>query len=231
MTAGPVEYDEVARAASERGEVVLRERRAPGLTPGEGVLELRVNGVYVMDTHATGTEEQLARVALGWVAQPRAVLVGGLGLGFTAHEVLADSRVERVVVVEVEDQLVAWMRDGTVPHGPGYLADGRLEVVVADLRQAVAEAAPATYDLVLVDVDNGPEALVHESNAEIYTAAFLRDVAELLRPGGAVALWSAHESAGLAAELESVFDDTRAESFEVVLQDRAEHYWLYLAHR
>ncbi len=224
-------YVEVARAESERGEVVLRERRGDGLTPGEGALELRVNGVFVMDTHETTTEEQLARAALAQVEQPRAVVVAGLGLGFTARAVLADSRVERVAVVEVEESLVGWMRDGTVPHGPAFLADDRLSVVVADIRQAVAEAAAASYDLVLLDVDNGPDSLVHPSNAEIYTAAFLGDVARLLRPGGAVAVWSADECAPLAAELESVLRGVTALPFDVTLQGRPEQYWLYLAHR
>ena len=135
-------YDEIARAASERGEVVLRRRR-DGEDPDEpGVVELRVNGVFVMDTLETSTERELAAVALRQVEQPLHVLVGGLGLGFTAHEVLADPRVERVDVVEVEEALVGWMRDGTVPHGPTFLADERLHLVVADVRAAVAEAVP-----------------------------------------------------------------------------------------
>ncbi|HYO38539.1 MAG TPA: hypothetical protein VER39_02675 [Nocardioidaceae bacterium] len=228
---GPQEHAVVARAETERGEVVLRERRGAGRAPGEGALELRVNGVFVMDTHETTTEQELARVALAQVEHPRAVVVAGLGLGFTAREVLADSRVERVAVVEVEECLVGWMRDGTVPHGPAFLADDRLALVVADIRQAVAEAAAASYDLVLLDVDNGPEALVLEGNAEIYTASFLRDVARLLRPGGALAVWSATESPTLAGELEAVFRGVTALPFEIALQGRPEQYWLYLAHR
>src|SRR5690348_3514035 len=143
-----MEYVEVARAKSPRGEIVLRERRAPDAPV---VHELRVNGVFVMDTLETGSEKALARSALAHVDAPRSVLIGGLGLGFTAHEVLADRAVERVVVVEVEDDLVRWLRDGTVPHGPAYLADDRLTVVTADLGVVMAEAKPGSYDLVLVD--------------------------------------------------------------------------------
>ncbi|HEX6979671.1 MAG TPA: hypothetical protein VF342_10255, partial [Alphaproteobacteria bacterium] len=80
-----VRYDEIARAESPRGEVVLRRRTSNG---GPAVLELRVNGVFVMDTRETTTERALAQRALELVADPRTVLVGGLGLGFTAHEVL-----------------------------------------------------------------------------------------------------------------------------------------------
>lgn len=222
-----MEYVDVARAASERGEVVLRERRA---TPdSHPVLELRVNGVFVMDTEETTTERALATTALACVPEPRDVLVAGLGLGFTAHEVLADHRVQRLVVVEVEESLVAWMRDGTVPHGPALLADGRLGMVTADIRVGVAEAAPASYDLVLLDVDNGPGFLVHETNAELYRAGFLGDVAALLRPGGAVVVWASSESPPLADALREVFGSVAASALDVRLQDRDEQYWLYLA--
>ena len=220
------EYVVVARAEGPRGEVVLRERRAPDAAP---VLELRVNGVFVMDSWETGSERELAAAALAHVERPRAVLVGGLGLGFTAHEVLADPRVERVVVVEVEEALVGWMRDGTVPHGPALLADGRLEVVTADIRVALAEAAPESYDLVLLDVDNGPGQLVHEANAAVYERDSLSRVRTVLRPAGAVAVWSAHESPELAADLAAVLGPVTAVPVEVRLQDRDDRYWLYLA--
>ena len=91
------------------------------------------------------------------------MLIGGLGLGFTLQRVLADARVERAVVVEIEEPLIEWMRDGTVPHGPAILADARASVVNADIAMAIAEAR-STYDLVLLDVDNGPGYLVHEGN-------------------------------------------------------------------
>ncbi len=199
-----MDHVEIARAETERGELVLRERR-----PADGgpmSLELRANGVFVMDTVEVSTERALASAALELVEDPRSVVVGGLGLGFTMHEVLADSRVERCAVVEIEPALVGWMRDGTVPHGPALLADERVTVVVADLAVAMHEAAPASYDLVLIDVDNGPDQLVHEGNAELYRAEFLATVRAVLRPGGALVVWSAEQSPELAATLEAGFD-------------------------
>jgi spermidine synthase len=223
----PWAYDEVARAESERGEVVLRRRRVDD----RDVLELRVNGVFVMDTAETTTEQELARAALDRVDAPRDVLVGGLGLGFTAHGVLADRRVERLVVVEVEPALVGWMRDGTVPHGPSFLADARLRVVEADLREAVREAPPSSFDLVLLDVDNGPAQLVHQGNRVLYEPPFLREVAASLREGGALVVWSAAEARELAEALEEVFGAAASLPLPVRLQDREEEYWLYLARR
>ncbi|WP_300406641.1 hypothetical protein [Nocardioides sp.] len=221
-----MEHIEVARAESERGELVLRERE-PGHA-GPRVLELRANGVFVMDTVEVGTERALATAALGLVAEPRAVLVGGLGLGFTMHEVLADPRVETCAVVEIEQALVEWMRDGTVPHGPALLADQRATVVVADIATAVAEARPASYDLVLLDVDNGPGYLVHDANAALYAPPFLTEVARILRPGGAVGIWSADRAPALGEAVASVYEGSETIPLDVVLQGRDEQYWLYV---
>ncbi|MDQ6933681.1 MAG: hypothetical protein M3130_00005, partial [Actinomycetota bacterium] len=159
-------YNEVARAESERGEIVLRERREFGAAAP--VLELRVNGVFVMDSLETTSERELATKALALVDDPRDVLVGGLGLGYTLHELLGDIRVEHVEVVEIEESLVGWMRDGTIPHGLGLLADRRVRLVSGDIAMVVAEKAPASHDLVVLDVDNGPGYLVHTDNADLY---------------------------------------------------------------
>ena len=221
-----MEYVEIARAESERGELVLRERRDEAAAAS---LELRVNGVFVMDTLETSTERALASAALELVADPRAVVVGGLGLGFTMHEVLADARVEKCAVVEIEQSLVDWMRDGTIPHGPAVLADERVTVVVADIAVALAEAAPASYDLVLLDVDNGPGYLVHDGNAALYREPFLATARAALRPGGVLAIWSAASSPDLQAALATTFDSVHGYGHDVVLQDREETYWLYVA--
>ena len=221
-----MEYVEIARAESERGELVLRERRTEAAATA---LELRANGIFVMDTVETSTERALAGAALAMVAEPRAVVVGGLGLGFTLREVLADRRVERCAVVEIEPALVDWMRNGTVPHGPGLLADERVVVVTTDVAAALAEAGPASYDLVLLDVDNGPAHLVHESNALLYTSAFLGSAATVLRPGGALVVWSADEAPDLEAAMRAAVGHAEARPLEVSLQGRDEQYWLYVA--
>jgi len=205
---------------------VLRERREEN---GPTVTELRVNGVFVMDTLETTSERALAQAALDLADAPRTVLVGGLGLGFTTHEVLADSRVEACTVVELEQALVDWMRDGTVAHGPAYLADQRLTVVVADVAMALAEAGESAYDLVLLDVDNGPGYLVHDANEALYQEPFLtaayRATAQLL------VVWSATEAPQLAATLGQVFGNVEEIALPVRLGERDDHYWLYAARK
>lgn len=221
-----MEYVEIARAESERGELVLRERRP---ADGPAALELRANGVFVMDTLEVSTERALAAAALEMVDEPRAVVVAGLGLGFTMHEVLADQRVERCAVVEIEEALVRWMRDGTIAHGPALLADERVTVVVADIAVAVAEARPASYDLILLDVDNGPGYLVHDTNEALYHPPFLARARDVLRPGGALVVWSAAEAPALEEALAEVFGEVATHPHDVLLQGRDEQYWLYAA--
>ncbi len=225
MNAGP-EYVEVARAESGRGELVLRQRRDQG---APAVLELRANGVFVMDSAETASEVALATAALELVDDPRDVLLGGLGLGFTMQAVLTDPRVERCSVVEIEQALVDWMRNGTVPHGQTLLADIRANVVVADISLALAEAREASYDLVLLDVDNGPGYLVHQANAALYDTPFLGLTRRIIRAGGALAIWSAEESRELETNLRTVFGAVEARSCAVDLQGREETYWLYVA--
>jgi len=223
----PVDSVEIARAETERGELVLRRRTSD---TAADVLELRVNGVFVMDTLETTSEIELAAQALDSVESPASVLIGGLGLGFTLQRVLADPRVERAVVVEIEEPLIQWMRDGTVPHGPALLADTRASVVNADIAMAIAEAR-STYDLVLLDVDNGPGYLVHAANESVYEREFLGRCRELLSPGGVLVVWSAHASPDLVTAMRDVFGDAEEQAHDVLLQDRPESYFLYLSRR
>jgi spermidine synthase len=217
-----VEYVEIARAESPRGEVVLRERRDEN-TPT--ILELRVNGVFAMDTLETTSERALANAALQRVTRPSRVLVGGLGLGFTMHEVLADPRVEECTVVEIEPALVDWMRDGTIAHGARMLADDRVTLVVADVATALAEAGDDAYDLVLLDVDNGPDHLVHDANDALYTEPLLRTAHRVTAQ--VLAIWSASEAPRLGAAMGAVFGNVEATPYDVRLGERDEDYWLY----
>ena len=173
---------------------------------------------------------ELAAAALELVDEPKRVVVGGLGLGFTTQRVLADHRVEDVRVVEIESALIGWMRDGTIPHGPALLADKRLRIVDADIVQAVAEAM-STYDLVLLDVDNGPGYLVHASNEAVYQREFLEATSRIIDPGGALVIWSANPAPELAGLMESVFGNCTEHRYDVLLQERPEQYLLYLSRR
>ena len=214
----------IARSASERGELVLRRR-------DDGHLELRANGVFVMDTLEHTSERALATRGLATVGPgPSAVLVGGLGLGYTLEAVLADLRVTRCVVAEIEPDLVAWMREGTVPHGPALLGDPRVEVLVGDVADAL-RSAQQEYDVVLLDVDNGPGYLVHDGNAGLYDAPLLAAARDALRPGGTLVVWSAAPAPGVEDALRHVLGDATEERHAVPGHGRVGDYFLYLARR
>lgn len=190
----------VAREVTPHGEVALRRR-------GE-VLELVVDGAFAMDTVDTSTERLLASVALAEVAVPRRVLDCGLGLGFTARAVLADPRVEHLDVVELAEPLVRWARESLVPELAG-LEGPRCSLHVADVLDVLhGRAGPqGPWDLVLLDVDNGPDFLVHAHNAALYDGPALAAARAAVRPGGALVVWSSHRAPALLAGLEAVAGD------------------------
>lgn len=213
--------DEVRRASTPRGELVLRRRP-------DGHQELRANGVFVMDTLEHTSERALAARALALHEGARLrVLVGGLGLGYTLGEVLADPRVERCTVVEIVPDLVDWLREGVVPHAAPLLADPRTRVLVADVADAIRDLAAGSQDLLLLDVDNGPAHLVHEGNARLYDEAGLRELSRVLSPGGVAAVWSASPSPALEAAMRAVFGAVEAVEVPAPGHGRVGSYLLY----
>ena len=205
------DYAEVARTETDRGDVVLRRRTTASAAD---VLELRANGALVADSLESSGETELAARALDATADPRRVVIGGLGLGHTLQRVLADTRVETATVVEIEDTLIGWMRDGTVPHGPALLADQRVTIINADIEMAIAEAR-STYDLVLLRTDSGSH--------------IPAGCAQILSPGGVLAVWSTDPAPELLAGMRAVFGAAEEQVHDVPLQERPERHYLYLA--
>ncbi|MBA3309756.1 MAG: hypothetical protein H0U28_06805 [Nocardioidaceae bacterium] len=245
--------DYVANAVSERGEVVLLRRRS------DGSLELRVNGVFVMDTVETSAERLLARTTLDALTgcrpepdtsgsklrpttgqrRPRVasfrearpglrVLIGGLGLGFTLAEVLHDDRVADVLVAELEPALVEWHRRGLVPDTADVLLDPRVRIEVGDVTDVVSAQPPGSLDVILLDVDNGPGALVYDANAAVYRTAFLTKCRQATRPGGLTAIWSADTSTPLREAFSQVFGRCRELTVPVRLGTRETTYRVFV---
>lgn len=209
---------EVAAGWSGRGELVLRRRES------DGALELRVNGVFVMDDRETSSEELLAAAALDGTAEPERLLVGGLGLGYTVRALLGDPRVREVLVAEIEPDLVQWMRDGLLPS---VLDDPRVRVEVGDVMDVVTGQPNGSLDGILLDVDNGPDFLVYDANAAIYQSEFLACCRQKLKPSGVLTVWSSSDSAGLAAAMQETFADCDIKPVPVNLQGRSETYYVY----
>jgi spermidine synthase len=191
------ELQVLRRASGTHGEVVLRRRTGPD---GTVVTELIVDGVFAMDDVDTSTERALATETLRRCpGDELRVLVGGLGLGCTAATVLAEPRVAEVDVAELQPALAGWAADGLLPGLPPLPAD-RLMLHVADVAVHLA-GSPRRWDAVLLDVDNGPAFLVHQSNAGLYEEAGLTTALEALRPGGLLSIWSSGPAPALADRL------------------------------
>jgi spermidine synthase len=164
-------------------------------------------------------EIALATLCLAEVAGDRLdVVVGGLGLGFTAAAVLDDERVRSVEVVEVLEQVVGWHHRGLLPLSERLTGDARCRLVTGDFFAAVRDAAPFSAasaprcDALLVDIDHSPRAVLHGSHAGFYTSEGLRRAAGRLRAGGVFGLWSDDPpDAAFLALLDGVFARSRAE--------------------
>lgn len=217
-----IAYDE-----GPHGQVALRRRTDDGVD----VYELIVNGTFVMDTVETSTERLLASEALRRLTEPTVVVVGGLGLGFTVHAVLSDRRVRCVEVVEMDRAVVDWVQAGLVPDTRGVLDDPRVHVHVADIRRFVSTRDDASVDAVLLDVDNGPEFLVHATNKEVYERPFLAACVRTLRSGGVLGVWSADRAEQLQTTLTDVFGECEEVSRTVRREGRTFDYYLYLARK
>jgi spermidine synthase len=122
------------------------------------------------------------------------VLIGGLGVGFSLAHAAADPRWGRITVVEREPAIVEWHRSGPLSAlSAAALADPRTDIVKTDLVAFVNETC-ATFDALCLDIDNGPDWTVTDSNDTLYSQAGLASCARVLRPGGVLAVWSAQPS-------------------------------------
>ena len=164
---------------------------------------MRVDGQELMNSASHRSEEKLAVFGCaGLAGKPGVrVLVGGLGMGFTARAALGALAADaEVVVVECIAAVVRWNREilGHLADAP--LVDPRLSVVDGDVVDAIAEAVHR-YDAILLDVDNGPSALTTFKNKRLYDAAGLRRAWRALRPGGVLAVWSTFQDATFTTRL------------------------------
>jgi spermidine synthase len=212
----------------------------------DGGLELRVNGVLVMSSTETSSEDLLASRVLEALTtlppsvtgppSPLRVVVGGLGLGVTLARLLASAAVEHVLVAEIEPDLVAWHLEGTVPPpnsgtGTSVVTDPRVQVEVGDVRDVVSRLSAQSVDAIVLDVDNGPGLLVYDANSAVYEEPFLGRCAEALRPAGVLAVWSADEAPELVRAMRRCFDRVEELAVPVTLGRRQTDYHLMLGHR
>lgn len=215
------EIETLRRAETPHGEVALRRR-------GE-VIELVVNGVFAMDSVETRSEVALADVALDGLPGPARVLVGGLGLGYTAARLL-DQDVTRLDVVELAAPLVDWAREGVTEQLGRVAGDPRVRLHAGDVAEWITEHADP-WDAVLLDVDNGPSFLIHDHNARVYGTELLARFVGALSEHGRLVIWCEARSPELWSLLRTL--DPAASEIVVPIsrEGRSFDYALYLARR
>jgi spermidine synthase len=186
------------------------------------VHEVLLGDEYLMSSLFTVAEVELARLGLADVQGGQLdVVVGGLGLGYTARAVLADDRIRSLRVVEALDAVIDWHRLGLLPLSDVLTSDPRCRLVAGDFFAIAAgdvaldADAPDGFDAVLVDIDHSPQHVLHPTHAGFYRSEGLRSLTRLIRPGGAFALWSDDPpDAAFTAVLDEVFDDSTAHVVE-----------------
>jgi len=157
----------------------------------------------LMNSRLSGSEEALAKLSCQRIAghqQPR-ILIGGLGMGFTLRAALAELGNDAgIVVAELVPAVVAWARGAMAEVFGDCLDDPRVTVQETDVGQLI-RSEPAAWDAILLDVDNGPEGIVHKSNDALYSLQGLGAARTALKPGGVLAVWSQGPDSGFTRRL------------------------------
>ena len=183
-------FEELDWQQTPMGEISLRRRREPVLDVD--IYEVQLNEEFLMSSLFTVSETELAH--LGIAAHDKDdldVLVGGLGLGYTAKAALASPRTRHATVVDAIAPVIDWHRRELLPDTVGLASDDRCELVHDDFFALVAEGrSERSYDVALVDIDHTPGHVLNPRHGAFYSTEGLRGLRSLLRPDGVFALWS-----------------------------------------
>lgn len=199
------------------GVISLRRRTEPSL--GTEVYEVKLDDEFLMSSLFTTSETELARLGLAEsVGERLDVVVGGLGLGYTARAVLDDSRVRSLVVIEALAPVVEWHTSGLLADTAELASDPRTQLVHGDffgmLRSGngLDPVAPSRrFHAILVDIDHSPEHVLHPSHAGFYAPEGIRNLLQWLHPAGVFALWSDDPpDSGFTEVLKETFHTARA---------------------
>jgi len=238
-------YEELDRRTTAIGELVLRRRRVPGLAGDErsadGIIyEIKRDDELLMSSLVNDSELALAQRAIPEVGDGIFdVLVGGLGLGYTAWAALGFTRVRSVRVVELLPDVIEWHRKGLVPLGDELTANPRCRFLQGDFFLFVTDPSlrdllhpDQGYGAILLDIDHAPDAVLRPEHRSFYAPAALQHAADLLQSGGVLAVWSCgHPQPAFEAALREVFPRVTAEDVTIYnpLADQEQTDTIYLA--
>jgi spermidine synthase len=189
-------FEELGWRDSPMGEISLRRRF--DATLAAEVYEVKLDEDFLMSSLFTVAERELAHLGLARAAgEDLDVIVGGLGLGYTALAALEDPRVRELTVIEYSDAVIEWHERDLLPDTVGLAADERVRLTCADFFAAAMSAEGfdperpgRVHDAILLDIDHSPSRFLHSPHAAFYTPEGLRAMAKHLKPEGVFAIWS-----------------------------------------
>lgn len=212
------------------GTLCLRRRVLED--PREVISEITIDEDFLMSSHLTLSERTLSERALALhQGEGLEVLVGGLGLGYTAHQALKCDRVAALEVVEFLPEVIGWTERELIPLASELKRDARLEIVEDDVYARLLAPPRERYDLILIDVDHAPDAPLGGSSAAFYAQEGLTKARLHLREGGVLGLWSYAEHSPFEATLRRVFSEVHVEPVTVLndLIGEDQTDWLFFA--
>ncbi len=209
--------EELGWQSTPLGEITLRRRYDPIVQTD--VYEVKLDDDFLMSSLFPVAEEELAHRALERLhGDALSVLVGGLGLGYTAKAALSDDRVADLTVMEYSDVLIDWNRDNLIPDTAGLAADPRTTLRCADFFASAAgeigfdpDHPGRQYDAILLDIDHSPQHVLNESHRPFYMPSGLQELERFLAPDGIFAMWSDDPPEDeFMAVLDTAFSDIEA---------------------
>lgn len=190
-------HGELARAVLPSGDLLTLRKRGQDF-------EIRFNLLELMSSRNADSERALGRLACARLdGRAPDILIGGLGMGYTLRSVLDQVGQEaRVTIAELLPEVIEWNRGPLADLAGRPLDDPRVTVHAGDVAD-ILSAQLRTFDAVLMDVDNGPEAVLFPSNHGLYSALGVELVLASLKPRGVFGLWSADRSTNFERLLEA----------------------------
>ncbi len=220
----PPLFEEIDSQASVLGEISLRRRRIP-VFGDRDIYEVKLGDEFLMSSMFVEAEEALSTLGLAAVQGDNlSVVVGGLGLGYTAVAALKDARITELLVIDALDAVIGWHKNELVPLGQILNADTRNHYVLGSFFDLSIESgkgfdpndASKKFDAILLDIDHAPTEFLCAANASFYTTKNLALMTEQLKPKGVFGMWSQNlPEPSFEALLKTVFEsvDSHVVSF------------------
>ncbi len=211
-------FQELDHQASPIGDISLRRRRYP-VTGDRDIYEVKLGEEFLMSSLFVAAEEALAELGIAAaVGDALDVVVGGLGLGHTAHAALQSPRVAELRVIEYLPPVIRWHEQGLVPLGHELTSDPRCQLVLGDFFALALNTEPGfdaerpvhRYDAILLDIDHTPDLLLNAQNSQFYNPHGLGTMARQLKPEGVFGLWSDTAVPAFESMLGEVFNSVEA---------------------